>query len=92
MGAEKPIRPSSNIFSNAVYNDATLYIPAGTVSLYKNCVPWNKFFNIVGIDFTSIDNVETDNNNAVYYDLSGRAVENPTSGIYIVNGKRVLIK
>lgn len=28
----------------------------------------------------------------VYYDLSGRRVENPTKGIYIVNGKKVVVK
>ena len=28
----------------------------------------------------------------VYYDLSGRVVENPTSGIYIIDGKKVIIK
>ena len=28
----------------------------------------------------------------VYYDLSGRRVENPTQGIYIVNGKKILVK
>ena len=28
----------------------------------------------------------------VYYDLSGRRVENPTRGIYIVNGKKVFVK
>lgn len=27
-----------------------------------------------------------------YYDLSGRRVENPTKGLYIVNGKKVIIK
>ena len=26
------------------------------------------------------------------YDLNGRAVENPTNGIYVVNGKKVLVK
>ena len=29
-------------------------------------------------------------NNGVYYDLMGRPVKNPTSGIYIYNGKKVL--
>ena len=28
----------------------------------------------------------------VYYDLSGRVVENPTRGIYIIDGKKVLVK
>ena len=28
----------------------------------------------------------------IYYDLQGRRVENPTSGVYIVNGKKVVIR
>ena len=42
---------------------------------------------------TDIDKVEGDNEgvNAVY-DLSGRKVENPSKGIYIINGKKVYIK
>lgn len=28
----------------------------------------------------------------VYYDLMGRKIENPTNGVYIYNGKKVLIK
>ena len=36
-------------------------------------------------------NRETITNNR-YYDLQGRRVENPTNGIYIVNGKKVVIK
>lgn len=31
------------------------------------------------------------NNEAVYYDLQGRRVEKPNRGIYIVNGKKVII-
>ena len=30
--------------------------------------------------------------NSVYYDLQGRKVEHPTTGIYIVNGKKTVIK
>ena len=41
---------------------------------------------------TAIEPVVTEVEDAVYYDLSGRRVENPTQGIYIVNGKKVLVK
>ena len=41
---------------------------------------------------TAIDKVVTGVNDNIYYDLSGRRVENPTRGIYIVNGKKRLIK
>ena len=41
---------------------------------------------------TAIENVEEVVEEGVVYDLSGRAVEKPTKGIYIVNGKKVVIK
>lgn len=41
---------------------------------------------------TSIDNSIFTNNETVVYDLQGRRVENPAKGIYIVNGKKVVIK
>lgn len=37
-------------------------------------------------------NVEEDINDAPYYDLKGMKVENPQRGIYIRNGKKVIIK
>ena len=42
---------------------------------------------------TSIDNSEfIIQNSELIYDLQGRRVENPTKGIYIVNGRKVVIK
>ena len=41
---------------------------------------------------TAVDEVATGVNDNIYYDLSGRRVENPTSGIYILNGNKVLVK
>ena len=44
---------------------------------------------------TGIETIETSKNSTedgVYYDLQGRRVEKPTRGIYIVNGKKVVIK
>lgn len=39
---------------------------------------------------TSIDDVEIVGNEPIVYDLAGRRVANPTKGVYIVNGKKVL--
>lgn len=44
-----------------------------------------------GIDEVTTATVETATN-AVYYDLQGRRVNHPVRGIYIVNGKKVIIK
>lgn len=39
---------------------------------------------------TSIDEVESADNEPIVYDLAGRRVANPTKGVYIVNGKKML--
>ena len=42
---------------------------------------------------TGIDAVESETVDVkAFYDLQGRVVDNPTKGIYIVNGKKVLVK
>ena len=42
-----------------------------------------------GIEMPTVEDVNAD---AVVYDLQGRRVVNPTKGLYIVNGKKVVIK
>ena len=43
-------------------------------------------------DATAIEAIESTIANAQVYDLSGRKVQNPTRGLYIANGKKVLVK
>ncbi len=54
-----------------------------------------KFGNFNQGNATSVDNIVVDSdanrNNNIYYDLSGRAVDNPVKGIYIYNGKKVYL-
>ena len=50
------------------------------------------FSGITGISEVS-DEVKGENGEVkTVYDLQGRKVENPTNGIYIINGKKVLVK
>ena len=64
------------------------YLPASAVP--------NKTVAFYGFDWdgtTAIDNVEVENEVKAIYDLTGRRVEAITApGIYIVNGKKVLVK
>ena len=90
---EKPIRGNADIFTNAVYDNATLYIPTGTEQLYQKREPWNIFFYIVEMDFTGVEELKAEGGNVkAIYDLQGRVVENPSNGMYIIDGKKVLIK
>lgn len=71
--------------------DRGLYINSITVE-YPVAAAAPAFFAISG-DTTGIANIERqpagDN---VYYDLRGQRVANPTKGLYIVNGKKVIFK
>ena len=92
VGSKKAITCNENIFSKDVYNNALLYVPEGRKFAYEKTVPWNRFY-IVETDFTDISGVkEQIAESKTVYDLQGRKVDNPTNGIYIVNGKKAFLK
>ena len=93
IGSKKAITASENIFSIDAYNNVCLYVPVGRKDFYARTSPWSNFI-IREMDFTGIEDVEAEGERVkdVYYDLSGRVVENPANGIYILNGKKVLLK
>jgi hypothetical protein len=44
-------------------------------------------------DVTAIETIKTQNvENGQYFNLAGQRVAQPTKGLYIVNGKKVIIK
>ena len=43
-------------------------------------------------EVTAIETVKAEKANNEYYNLAGQRVANPTKGLYIVNGKKVIIK
>ena len=47
---------------------------------------------VAGRYVTGITGIEATAKRSVYYDLQGRFVKNPGKGLYIVNGKKVMIK
>lgn len=73
--------------------DSGLNIPAnkGYIKV-ANSSAARDFLGIDGM-MTSIDKtLKSPADNHTYYDLSGRRVKSPTKGLYIVNGKKVVIK
>lgn len=69
-----------------------VYVPAASVASYQSAKCWKEFTNIIGTNSTSIEHQElgTQSSNIIY-DLRGRRVTHPEKGIYIVNGRKVLI-
>ncbi len=45
-----------------------------------------------GGETTGIESIVTENADKTVYDLSGRRIQNPTKGLYIIGGKKVYIK
>ena len=78
---------------NDVDRSIPVYVPAASIVTYEEAEYWNEF-QIIGIGTeTDIDNSEIKNQNSeIIHDLQGRRVQEPAKGLYIVNGRKVLVK
>lgn len=65
---------------------STGYVQSKSSSAIWNLIPIGKF------DTTSIETIIPTTPSGIYYDLLGRPVEEPTTGIYIFNGRKVIVK
>lgn len=84
-------------FNGCPLHEATLYVPENLMEEYKKIMPWRNFGSIVSLsnEDTSIESLESTESGqqaTAIYDLTGRRVTNPEKGIYIVNGRKVVIK
>jgi hypothetical protein len=80
-------------FSENTFNNATLYVPKGTIDKYKATDGWKDFAYIVEGTPTGIKVIEnTQKKNATIYDLNGVRLSEPKKGINILNGKKVVVK
>lgn len=77
------------------YPYSAAYLPAGKAYLTLTAAQAvQKLSFSFGGETTGIGAVEADGagKTATWYDLSGRRVTNPTKGVYIVGGKKVIVK
>ena len=83
----------SRTFSQNTFNNATLYVPKGTIDKYKATDGWKDFAYIVEGTPTGIKVIEnTQKKNATVYDLNGVRLSEPKKGINIINGQKVIVK
>ena len=73
--------------------DITLYVPKGTKALYEAAEYWKDFKEIIEYEGVGIDGIsQSDKSIVPLYNLSGQRVTHPRKGIYIKNGRKVLVK
>ncbi|MBR5456102.1 MAG: hypothetical protein IKU76_04020, partial [Bacteroidaceae bacterium] len=71
-------------------NGHKAYLPAGSL---KQGAAYSKSLSMYFPGSTGIDEVKSENSKMKgIYDLTGRKVQSPAGGIYIIDGKKVLIK
>lgn len=95
----KPFKCSPG-FSDDVLAKATLYVPVGTIDLYKDCAPWYDFTNIEEKEMTASLTLPSATLPEAVYTLQGTRVEGAANtlpqGIYIVRRgdatSKILIK
>ena len=90
-----------NTFSNKTCTNAKLLVPQGSKNLYSSYLHWDKFNTIVEFDATSINDVINDYSQMpmsinTIHGIKVRSnvdrVKSLPKGIYIINGKKVIIK
>ncbi len=93
-----PIEKSedSQVFSNPVYENASLYVPEDALDAYKSTSPWSLFSNMVVGDPNKIESIKDQSNVLdlskpyIIYDLNGSKVSFTDQSIQSM-GKRIYI-
>lgn len=92
---EIPERDRYSLFKDSYVEYSTLHVPASAIELYRSTSPWSDFGSIVAIEGTGIEQVSSDKSQVTseeWYTLEGIRVAQPRKGVYIHNGKVVVIK
>ena len=89
----------NSIFEGVNKATCILYVPEGSVDLYKAAPVWSEFQNILAIGSSGINGTIKNDEPQDIYDLQGHKVkakatslEGLPRGIYIVNGKKLVLK
>lgn len=83
-----------SVFMYVDKENCTLYVPKDCVEKYRETQGWKEFVNIVEMGSTGFSSLYTESKNYNVYDLQGRKVSpyGLRRGIYIINGKKTLVK
>ena len=81
-------------FTNAQYMNMNVYVPKGSLEAYQKADVWKNFWGLQEKDLTGIETVAADDSDTdnIVYDMQGRRLDAPKTGLNIINGKKVMIR
>lgn len=96
-----PTCSSYGVFTGVNKDECNLKVPTGTIEAYRSAREWQDFLMIIETEYSAIEEVTTDSNDDHdIYNLQGICIRrNATqadidalpAGIYIVNGRKVIV-
>lgn len=97
------VTADQSCFHTMTYADATLHVPANLVEEYIADYNWIYFRHIVGMTddeirdmLTGIDNIKADSRtkptDGVFHTVGGMRTTKPGKGLYIRNGKKIIVR
>lgn len=90
--APNPPKLGKDVFLNSMIYLIPVYVPSKSYDIYKTTDVW-KDFKLRRIVDDGIEDITTGKQSSnAFNDLQGRKVKRPTKGLYIKDGKKVLIK
>ncbi|MDE6634011.1 MAG: leucine-rich repeat domain-containing protein, partial [Bacteroidaceae bacterium] len=85
-------------FNGVKQSSATLHVPAASSEAYSATKPWSVFGQIVtigggdGIEQLTSEEGTASFKHPTVYDLGGTRVSNPRKGIYVIRGRKTVVK
>ncbi|MBR6592137.1 MAG: hypothetical protein IKK81_05900 [Prevotella sp.] len=90
--APNPPKLGKDVFVNSMIYHIPVYVPSKSYDIYKTTEVW-KDFDLRRLVDDGIEDITTGKQSSnAFFDLQGRKVKRPTKGLYIKDGKKVLIK
>ena len=85
---------SSNTFEGSYISYTVLHVPASAIEDYRTAYNWKDFGRIEALGETAVRGIKADmgSDDSPYYSLGGTRVAQPGKGLYIKNGRKVIVK